>query len=96
VRYIRALPGGDLIARGLADRARGVSSIEALLVSIGAPRLARRFMRAFGAAAEVPTRVYFTGSATAVLRGWRLSTIDVDISPASFRRSVEDAFGLHP
>jgi hypothetical protein len=38
---VRALPGGDLIARGLADRARGVSSIEALLVSIGAPRLAR-------------------------------------------------------
>ena len=36
-----ALPGGDLIQRGLADRARGVCSIEALLVSIGAPRLAQ-------------------------------------------------------
>lgn len=36
-----ALPGGDLIERGLADRARGLCSIEALLVSIGAPRLAR-------------------------------------------------------
>jgi hypothetical protein len=33
----------------------------------------------FGAAAEVPTRVYFTGGATAVLLGWRTSTIDVDI-----------------
>jgi hypothetical protein len=39
----------------------------------------RRFMRAFGAAAEVATRVYFTGGATAVLLGWRTSTIDVDI-----------------
>ncbi len=39
----------------------------------------RRFMQAFGAAAEVVTRVYFTGGATAVLLGWRESTIDVDI-----------------
>ena len=39
----------------------------------------RRFMQAFGSAAEVATRVYFTGGATAVLLGWRKSTIDVDI-----------------
>ncbi len=39
----------------------------------------RRFMQVFGAAAEVATRVYFTGGATAVLLGWRESTIDVDI-----------------
>jgi hypothetical protein len=39
----------------------------------------RRFMRAFGAAADIATRVYFTGGATAVLMGWRASTIDVDI-----------------
>jgi hypothetical protein len=39
----------------------------------------RRFMRAFGAAADISTRVYFTGGATAVLLGWRPSTIDVDI-----------------
>jgi hypothetical protein len=39
----------------------------------------RRFMQAFGSAAEVATRVYFTGGATAVLLGWRNSTIDVDI-----------------
>ena len=39
----------------------------------------RRFMQAFGAAADVRTRVYFTGGATAVLSGWRTSTIDVDI-----------------
>jgi hypothetical protein len=39
----------------------------------------RRFMRALGAEADTPTRVYFTGGATAVLLGWRASTIDVDI-----------------
>ncbi len=38
---IAALPGGDLIERGLADRRSGLVSIEALLVSIGAPRLAQ-------------------------------------------------------
>lgn len=37
----RELPGGDLIAAGLRDLALGVESVEALLVSIGAPRLAR-------------------------------------------------------
>ena len=34
-----AWPGGDLIEAGMADLARGVESIPALLVSIGAPRL---------------------------------------------------------
>lgn len=38
-----------------------------------------RFMRAFGAASPSDARVYFTGGATAVLHGWRNSTIDVDI-----------------
>jgi hypothetical protein len=36
---VAALPGGDLIQRGLNDRRHGLRSIEALLVSIGAPRL---------------------------------------------------------
>jgi hypothetical protein len=35
-----ALPGEDLIRRGLEDLAAGVESVESLLVSIGAPRLA--------------------------------------------------------
>jgi len=39
----------------------------------------RRFMRALGADADETTRVYFTGGATAVLFGWRGSTIDVDL-----------------
>lgn len=34
-----ALPGADLIRKGLADLQRGVESIEALLVLVGAPRL---------------------------------------------------------
>ena len=36
-----ALPGEELIEKGLADLARGEESVEALLVSIGAPRLTR-------------------------------------------------------
>jgi hypothetical protein len=37
------------------------------------------FMLALGAEAENEARVYFTGGATAVLLGWRSSTIDLDI-----------------
>ncbi|MGQ0648088.1 MAG: hypothetical protein ACT4P7_10985 [Gemmatimonadaceae bacterium] len=33
------LPGAELVDRGLQDLARGVTSVESLLVSIGAPRL---------------------------------------------------------
>ncbi len=36
-----------------------------------------RFMRELGRAARKPASVYFTGGATAVLLGWRQSTIDV-------------------
>lgn len=39
----------------------------------------RRFMRELGKTAPDDTRVYFTGGATAVLHGWRDSTIDIDI-----------------
>jgi hypothetical protein len=35
------LPGHELIEKGLADLRDGVESVEALLVSIGSPRLAR-------------------------------------------------------
>jgi hypothetical protein len=37
---VTALPGEDLIEKGVADLERGVESVEALLVSIGAGRLA--------------------------------------------------------
>jgi hypothetical protein len=33
------LPGGDLVEQGLEDLRAGIESVEALLVSIGAPRL---------------------------------------------------------
>jgi hypothetical protein len=39
----------------------------------------RQFMRALGREAQAPGRVFLTGGATAVLLGWRDSTIDVDI-----------------
>ena len=40
----------------------------------------RRFMRAVGAEADADGAAYFTGGATAVLLGWRDTTIDVDVS----------------
>jgi len=36
-----ALPGADLIRRGLADLEKGIESVPSLLVLIGAPRLRR-------------------------------------------------------
>lgn len=39
-----------------------------------------KFMRVFGQEARQEARVYFTGGATAVLLGWRTSTIDVDLA----------------
>lgn len=39
----------------------------------------QRLMRALGAEADAEVRVYFTGGVTAVLLGWRRSTIDVDL-----------------
>lgn len=39
----------------------------------------REFMRALGQRARERARVYFTGGATAVLEGWRATTIDLDI-----------------
>ncbi len=38
-----------------------------------------RFMRELGQAVRVEGRVYLTGGATAVLHGWRDTTVDVDI-----------------
>jgi hypothetical protein len=39
----------------------------------------RAFMRGLASEARSAARVYFTGGATAVLLGWRSSTIDIDI-----------------
>ena len=43
------------------------------------PRLLE-FLRALGHAARHPGRVYLTGGASAVLVGWRESTIDIDVA----------------
>jgi hypothetical protein len=45
-------------------------------------------MRSLGAAAEEASDVYFAGGATAVLIGWRPTTIDVDLTIVPERESV--------
>lgn len=64
-------------------------------------------MRHLGAAARHPGRVYFTGGATAVLQGWRPSTIEFltriepaltrypALDPPSFKRAVEAVVARH-
>lgn len=39
----------------------------------------REFARALGVEAREDVRVYLTGGATAVLRGWRPTTVDIDL-----------------
>jgi hypothetical protein len=39
----------------------------------------KEFMKALATSAEAPARVYLVGGATAVLLGWRKSTIDVNL-----------------
>jgi len=43
------------------------------------PEKIQQFMRTLGRQARQSARVYFTGGATAVLMGWRDSTIDIDL-----------------
>jgi hypothetical protein len=52
------LPGADLVSKGLADLARGVTSIEALLVSVGAPRLRAIGIGVEGALAMPERKLY--------------------------------------
>ena len=47
--------------------------------AVNAERL-RRFMRELAARSQASGRVYLTGGASAVLLGWRMSTVDVDIT----------------
>jgi hypothetical protein len=53
-----ALPGGEFIEAGLADLERGVVSVEALLASIAAPRLARIGIDIPGAIADPERKLY--------------------------------------
>ena len=66
------------------------------------PARIRLFMQALGREASGQGRVYFAGGATAVLLGWRASTLDIAdlyrypaVDPASFRRSAENVL-RHP
>ncbi|MBI4369416.1 MAG: hypothetical protein HY547_04230 [Elusimicrobia bacterium] len=43
-------------------------------------KLLRRFMELLGSRLTKPANVYFTGGVTALLHGWRETTIDVDLS----------------
>lgn len=51
------------------------------------------FMRAFGAQARQEVRVYFTGGTTAVLMGWRDTTIDIDMR---FNPEADELFRALP
>lgn len=46
--------------------------------AVDEPRL-RELAHALGRVARHPTRIYLTGGATAVIEGWRSSTVDVDL-----------------
>ncbi|MEO6213411.1 MAG: DUF6036 family nucleotidyltransferase [Vicinamibacterales bacterium] len=54
----------------------------------------QRFMRELGRRTRESSRVYLTGGATAVLHGWRDSTIDVDVKLVPERddlfRAIQD------
>jgi hypothetical protein len=53
-----ALPGAELIGRGLSDLDEGVMSVEALLVSIGAPRLRAAGIAVANSISEPERRLY--------------------------------------
>jgi hypothetical protein len=60
------LPGWELVEPGLADLARGVESVPALLVAIGAPRLRRLGLEIPGPEISTPEhRLYAVLSAEA-------------------------------
>ncbi len=52
------LPGQDLVQTGIADLAQGRDSIEALLVSIGAPRLRAVGLDVSAPLADAEDRLY--------------------------------------
>jgi hypothetical protein len=53
-----ALPGADLVGQGIEDLHRGRESVEALLVSIGAPRLRSAGIEVQGAITEPEHKLY--------------------------------------
>jgi hypothetical protein len=55
---VAQLPGGDLVAKGLEDLARSSVTVEALLVSIAAPRLRDRGVPVAAPLADPEHRLY--------------------------------------
>jgi hypothetical protein len=55
---MRALPGGEMVRRGLDDLERGVESTDALVVSIGSPRLRRLGLRVTDPLPDPEHRLY--------------------------------------
>jgi hypothetical protein len=53
----------------------------------------QQFMRALGTSASQDARVYFTGGVTAVLMGWRDTTIDIDLC---FNPELDELFRAIP
>lgn len=51
------------------------------------------FMRVFGRLAKTECRVYFTGGTTAVLAGWRDTTVDIDLR---FEPELDELFRALP
>jgi hypothetical protein len=61
-------------------RERGPSGrVSSVVRAIADSDKVRRFMEALGRKCRGEGRVYFTGGATAVLIGWRSSTVDIDL-----------------
>lgn len=75
---LEIFPGGDLVQEGLDDLARGLESIPALLVSIGAPRLRRIGLPVPASAFPTPEhRLY-----------WRLAESDPDSAHSRYNALV--------
>jgi len=63
-------------------RVRGLADAEAV----------RALMRALGRAAVAPARVYLVGGATAVIEGWRATTVDFGEGTVAVRLQAVSSF----
>lgn len=52
------------------------------------PEVVRELMVSLGRAAKEPVEVFFTGGVTAILHGWRQTTIDVDVKLVGAEEAV--------
>ena len=55
---LTGLPGEDLVRKGIEDLSRGTETLEALLVSVGAPRLRREGIEVPRPISDAETRLY--------------------------------------